>query len=144
LTARKSTSTQADGIQGKGRQQPATGSGSWPEVVRDPPTRGYLLDEAGRHRDARRPELWLGKRGVLQIRGINRMVKSRGEQAGIDGAGPRPVRHTFVEQLIATAATAADLMVLIADDPRDARLLRQRDQRERARAAYERGRGRRI
>lgn len=68
------------------------------------------LEARERHADAWRPELWLGKRGALEVRGFNRMVRKRGAQAGIDGLTPHKFRHTTAHRWLADGGDSGHLM----------------------------------
>lgn len=57
----------------------------------------YLRARAG-HRLASMPDLWIGMRGRIIEATVWRMVKARGEQAGIDGLYPHIYRHTFAHR----------------------------------------------
>lgn len=56
--------------------------------------------------------LWLGSRGPLGDSGIRRIVKHRGEEAGIDGLHPHMLRHTFAHHWLASGGSESDLMRL--------------------------------
>jgi site-specific recombinase XerD len=47
------------------------------------------------HRDAHRPELWLGHSGPMTSNGIYQVVRQRAEQAGLGKLYPHQLRHTF-------------------------------------------------
>lgn len=60
--------------------------------------RRYLRARAG-HAYADRPQLWLGKRGAINADAIRRIVKRRGEQAGIEGRiFTHQLRHTWAHE----------------------------------------------
>jgi integrase len=63
-----------------------------------------------RHKDARLPWLWLGKRGRLTGWGIQQLVRRRGEQAGLPGLHPHQLRHTFAHSWLQSGGSEGDLM----------------------------------
>lgn len=71
----------------------------------------YLRDRRGRPR-ADVPQLWLGRFGALTVTGIARIVKRRGEQAGIAGLHPHQFRHTFAHNWQVDGQSEGDLMRL--------------------------------
>lgn len=68
------------------------------------------LERRDRHPLADRPELWLGRRGVITGRGFHAIVKKRGEQAGIDGVHPHQFRHTSADLWLADGGSESELM----------------------------------
>lgn len=63
-----------------------------------------------RHKAAKRPELWLGKRGVLEARGIVQAFKRRAREAGLEGFHVHQLRHTFAHEWLANGGSEGDLM----------------------------------
>jgi site-specific recombinase XerD len=70
------------------------------------------LRERNKHALAKRPELWLGARGVLTGNGITQMLRRRAPQAGIDHLHPHMFRHTFAHRWLAEGGQEQDLMRL--------------------------------
>jgi site-specific recombinase XerD len=64
------------------------------------------------HRYSALNALWLGKRGKLGESGLGRLVRNRGNQAGITGLHPHQLRHTFAHHYLASGGTESDLMRL--------------------------------
>ncbi|CAN5860773.1 site-specific tyrosine recombinase XerD [soil metagenome] len=69
----------------------------------------YLRD---RHPRAAVDALWLGEkgRGPMGDSGIARIVRRRGQQAGLDTLHPHALRHTFAHSWLAAGGTEGDLM----------------------------------
>ena len=65
-----------------------------------------------RHRDAERPELWLGHAGPMTAGGIYQVLRRRARQAGIEGVHPHVFRHGFAHQWLAAGGGETDLMML--------------------------------
>lgn len=64
-----------------------------------------------RHREARLPWLWLGRKGRLTDSGIAQMVRERGRQAGlVSDLHPHLFRHTFAHQWRLRGGDGTDLM----------------------------------
>lgn len=53
------------------------------------------------HKDVALPWLWLGIKGRLTASGVQRVVRERGRQAGIDGLHPHRLRHSFAHEWLA-------------------------------------------
>ncbi len=68
----------------------------------------YLRVRAA-HRQARRPELWLGRTGPLSTSGLSQLLLIRGRQAGVDGVHPHRFRHFFVHSFLAGGSQEGDL-----------------------------------
>ena len=64
-----------------------------------------------RHRFAQCRELWVGKGGPLTAGGIYKIVKRRGEQAGVE-LHPHSFRHTFAHLWLDSGGSEHDLMKL--------------------------------
>jgi site-specific recombinase XerD len=65
-----------------------------------------------RHREANRPELWLGHGGPMTDSGIYQIVRDRARAAGIGSLAPHQLRHTFAHTWLASGGTEGDLMRL--------------------------------
>lgn len=65
-----------------------------------------------RHPHADLPWLWISAKGRLAERTIWKMVKTRGERAGIPGLHPHLARHTFADNWLAHEGQEGDLMSL--------------------------------
>jgi len=91
------------------------------------------------HRDAARPELWLGHSGPMTEAGVFAVVERRSLQAGIGRIHPHQLRHTFAHQWLAQGGGESDLMMLAGWRSRSM-LSRYGASAasERARAAYQR------
>jgi site-specific recombinase XerD len=69
----------------------------------------YLRVRA-KHRDARRPELWLGHAGPLRDSGLRQILIRRSDQAGIPRLHPHALRHFFADAWLRAGGTESDLM----------------------------------
>jgi site-specific recombinase XerD len=69
----------------------------------------YLRARA-EHRDARRPELWLGKSGRMTAGGLAQMLKKRCREAGMPPLHLHQLRHTFAHGWLAAGGQEQDLM----------------------------------
>jgi site-specific recombinase XerD len=65
-----------------------------------------------RHKDAESPRLWVGQRGPLNEAAVWKIVKQRGEDAGIDGLHPHALRHTFAHRFRSNGGAEGDLAQL--------------------------------
>jgi site-specific recombinase XerD len=92
---------------GKGRRPRACPFGSKTAVALD----RYLRIRA-RHPKAGLEALWIGREGPLSDSGVQRVLRRRGEMAGIKGLHPHVLRHTFSSQWLASGGTEIDLMRL--------------------------------
>jgi site-specific recombinase XerD len=70
------------------------------------------LRARNQHRDAHRPELWLGHGGPMTDDGIAQMVRRRADQAGLEGIHMHLFRHTYAHQWLASGGQESDLMRL--------------------------------
>ena len=99
------------------------GKGSRPRVIVYGGKAAAALDRYLRlraaHRDARRPELWLGHGGPMTPNGIARIVTRRAEQAGLEGVHAHLFRHTFAHRWQADGGNEGDLMRLLGWRSRD-------------------------
>jgi site-specific recombinase XerD len=71
----------------------------------------YLRVRA-QHRDADRPELWLGHHGVLTPSGVYQTIVQRAARAGVNGIHPHLFRHGFANAWLAAEGTEGDLMMI--------------------------------
>ncbi len=71
----------------------------------------YLRARA-RHRDAERPELWLGLGGPMTDSGIAQIVRKRAKRAKLFGVHPHLFRHTYAHQFLSSGGREQDLMRL--------------------------------
>jgi site-specific recombinase XerD len=71
----------------------------------------YLRARA-RHKYADTPFLWLGLHGHMTSSGIQRVVRQRGRQAGLEGIHPHQLRHSFAHQWLSEGGNEGDLMRL--------------------------------
>jgi site-specific recombinase XerD len=71
----------------------------------------YLRVRA-QHRLAEEPRLWIGQRGPLNEAAVWKVVKQRGEDAGIKGLHPHALRHTFAHRFRSNGGSEGDLAQL--------------------------------
>jgi site-specific recombinase XerD len=71
----------------------------------------YLRVRA-QHKDADSPRLWIGARGPLNEAAVWKIVKTRGEDAGIKGLHPHALRHTFAHRFRSNGGEEGDLAQL--------------------------------
>lgn len=64
------------------------------------------------HREAARPELWLGHAGAMTPSGVYQVVKDRAKQAGLEGVYTHLFRHTFAHLWLSSDGAEGDLMRL--------------------------------
>ncbi|MGD0795959.1 MAG: tyrosine-type recombinase/integrase [Dehalococcoidales bacterium] len=64
------------------------------------------------HKDAARPELWLGHAGLMTPSGVYQVVRDRAKQAGVEHAYTHLFRHTFAHMWLSSEGTEGDLMRL--------------------------------
>lgn len=64
------------------------------------------------HRFAAQPELWIGERGALGIRGVQYMFDRRAREAHIGHLHPHQLRHTFAHTWLKGGGNEGDLMRL--------------------------------
>jgi site-specific recombinase XerD len=94
-------------VMGKGRRPRACPFGKQSAVALD----RYLRIRA-KHRDADRPELWLGLAGPLTSHGIYQVIRNRTAAAGLGHINPHRFRHTFAHLWLTSGGTEGDLMRL--------------------------------
>jgi site-specific recombinase XerD len=62
---------------------------------------------------ARRPELWLGRKGPLRASGLAELVRDRGREAGIPGRlHPHMFRHAYAHAMLSAGMQETDLMAI--------------------------------
>jgi site-specific recombinase XerD len=92
------------------------GKGSRPRAVPFGRKAAVALDRylrvRAQHRDAARPEFWLGKGGPLLVHGVYLVVVRRGKQAGLEGAHTHLFRHGFADAWLKAGGQEGDLMRL--------------------------------
>lgn len=72
----------------------------------------YLRARA-HHRDAERPELWLGLHGPMRPWGIRDILERRAKMAGLSNFNPHAFRHAFAHRWLAEGQSEGDLMTLM-------------------------------
>jgi integrase len=70
------------------------------------------LRERRLHRDAERPELWLGHRGPVRSDGIADILERRCTVAGLPRIGAHAFRHLFAHSMLSAGMQETDLMRL--------------------------------
>jgi len=70
------------------------------------------LRERRLHRDAERPELWLGHRGPVTSDGIADILERRCMKAGLPRVGAHAFRHLFAHAMLSAGMQETDLMRL--------------------------------
>jgi site-specific recombinase XerD len=65
-----------------------------------------------KHRDAVRPELWLGHSGPMTPNGINQVITKRAKQAGLPHIKPHQFRHSYAHNWLIHGGNESDLMRL--------------------------------
>jgi site-specific recombinase XerD len=92
------------------------GKGSKPRTILYGSTTARVLDRylraRDRHKDADRPELWLGSRGAMTRWGIRDVIERRCDLAGVERIHPHQFRHTFAHGWLADGGQETDLMRL--------------------------------
>jgi integrase/recombinase XerD len=73
---------------------------------------GRYLRQRETHAYAFAPELWIGRSGSLSYSGIYVLVRRNGRRAGIIGARPHLLRHTWAHDMKASGADIETLMSL--------------------------------
>ena len=63
-----------------------------------------------KHKDAGRPELWLGPRGPLTDSGVRQILIRRSDQAGVPRLHPHALRHFFADSWLRAGGNESDLM----------------------------------
>jgi site-specific recombinase XerD len=91
-------------VLGKGRRSRACPFGRKTTTALD-----QYLRERRRHPHSHLEALWLGRQGAVGTDTIQRMVKRRGNQAGIEGLHPHMFRHTFAHYFRSLGGSDSDL-----------------------------------
>jgi site-specific recombinase XerD len=65
-----------------------------------------------KHRQADRPNLWLGRAGPMTDSGLAQAVKERAKKAGLEGMHLHLFRHFYAHQWLASGGAEGDLMRL--------------------------------
>jgi site-specific recombinase XerD len=94
-------------VVGKGRRPRIITFGSRTALALD-----RYLRERRMHRDAERPELWLGHRGPVTSDGIAQILERRCAQAGLSRIGAHAFRHLFAHSMLSSGMQETDLMRL--------------------------------
>jgi site-specific recombinase XerD len=94
-------------VLGKGRRPRAVPFGNRTGLALD-----RYLRERAKHRDAARPELWLGHAGPMTGNGLYQVIKGRASQAGLDHLHPHQFRHTFAHVWLSQGGLEGDLLRL--------------------------------
>ncbi|HEY3335853.1 MAG TPA: tyrosine-type recombinase/integrase [Candidatus Limnocylindrales bacterium] len=72
------------------------------------------LRARSKHPDARRPDLWLGRRGVLRESGLGDLIRDRGNEAGLTvRVHPHLFRHAYAHSMLAAGIQETDLMAVV-------------------------------
>lgn len=92
------------------------GKGRRPRTITFGPRTAQALDrylrERRLHRDAERPELWLGHRGPVRSDGIADILERRCTMAGLPRIGAHAFRHLFAHTMLSAGMQETDLMRL--------------------------------
>jgi len=101
-------------VQGKASRRSGPRHRAVPLGIKTARALDRYMRERRRHPYASTPRLWLGDRGrpTLTGDGIERMLKRRGERAGIDGLHAHMLRHTWAHAFRAAGGNEGDLMLL--------------------------------
>ena len=94
-------------VLGKGRRPRIVTFGSRTALAID-----RYLRERRLHRDAERPELWLGHRGPVTSDGIAQILERRCAKAGLSRIGAHAFRHLFAHAMLSSGMQETDLMRL--------------------------------
>jgi site-specific recombinase XerD len=94
-------------VLGKGRRPRIITFGSRTALAID-----RYLRERRTHRDAERPELWLGHRGPVTSDGIAQILERRCAKAGLSRIGAHAFRHLFAHSMLSSGMQETDLMRL--------------------------------
>jgi site-specific recombinase XerD len=71
----------------------------------------YIYGQRSKHRMSSSTWLWLGPRGRFTPSGVEQMVHSRGEAAGIHGLHPHALRHNWAHTSLAAGMQEGQVMV---------------------------------
>jgi site-specific recombinase XerD len=94
-------------VLGKGRRPRIVTFGSRTALAID-----RYLRERRLHRDAERPDLWLGHRGPVTSDGIANILDRRCAKAGLSRIGAHAFRHLFAHAMLSSGMQETDLMRL--------------------------------
>ncbi len=94
-------------VLGKGRRRRVITFGARTALAID-----RYLRERRLHRDAERPELWLGHRGKVTTDGIADILERRCLKAGLARIGAHAFRHLFAHAMLSAGMQETDLMRL--------------------------------
>lgn len=94
-------------VVGKGRRPRVVAFGRKTALALD----RYLRVRAG-HRDAARPNLWLGHNGPITPNGVYQVVRDRAREAGIGQFYTHLLRHQFAHSWLAAGGQEGDLIRL--------------------------------
>jgi site-specific recombinase XerD len=72
----------------------------------------YIYDYRAKHALANTPSLWLGPRGRMTPSGITQMVRTRGDQAGIERLHPHAFRHAWAHANLSRGMQEGEVMTL--------------------------------
>jgi site-specific recombinase XerD len=94
-----------------------TGNGSRTRVIQVGASTVRALDRyfraRAKHAAAKRPELWLGRKGPLRESGMAELVRDRGREAGIPGRlHPHMFRHAYAHSMLSAGMQETDLMAV--------------------------------
>jgi site-specific recombinase XerD len=94
-----------------------TGKGSRTRVVGIGASTVRAIDRylraRGKQAAAKRPELWLGRKGPLRESGLAELVRDRGREAGIPGRlHPHLFRHAYAHSMLSAGMQETDLMAI--------------------------------
>lgn len=102
----------------------------------------YINRARDRHVHRELPNLWLGRRGPLEPRGVVQALKRRAREAGVEGFHVHQLRHTFANNFLDDGGNEADLILIMGWSPKTGREMASRYSRanaeQRAHAAYRR------
>src|SRR3712207_525186 len=94
-------------VLGKGRRERACPFGKKTAMAID-----RYLRVRGRHPYAQSPNLWLGRKGPINVSGLWSIFRRRGAQAGIPELHTHQFRHTFAHAWLSAGGNEGDLMRL--------------------------------
>jgi site-specific recombinase XerD len=91
-----------------------TGKGARERMIPLDPKTVMAIDRylrvRSKHKMARLPWLWVGKKGRLTVDGIRQMLERRCERAGITKIHVHQLRHSFAHDWLLSGGTESDLM----------------------------------
>lgn len=95
-------------VTGKGSRTRRVGAGD--QAVR---ALDRYLRARTKHPFAKRPELWLSRKGALRESGLAELIRDRGREAGVGARlHPHLFRHAFAHHMLAAGVQEGDLMAL--------------------------------